>query len=111
MSKLAQQLLDNAISLTAAYVRTKDESILEIIQSLLGAVKEELSTQPGIFPALPALPSRHPDSLLPQVTAYAAPDVNGYPWVGTCTTSTTLSVGSALPMSDHIVINSGPPRD
>jgi hypothetical protein len=107
MSKLAQQLLDNAISLTDVYARTHEEALLDIIKSLLAAVKDELLAQPGIFPslpALPALPSRHPDSLLPQVTAYAVPPVGEYPWVGTCTTSTTLMVEPDSLVAARVVV-------
>lgn len=103
MSKLVQQLIDNAYTLTEAYERTHDASLLAVIKGLLAAAKEELSVQPSIFPALPALPTRHPDSLLPSITAYAAPDVN-WPWSGIGTTSTTLTVGTDATTSDKVLV-------
>jgi hypothetical protein len=110
MSKLVQQLVDNAYTLTEAYIRTHDASLLDVIKGLLSAAKEELAAQPSIFPALPALPVRHPDSLLPQVTAYAAPDVN-FPWSGIGTTSTTITVGTDSTTSDKVVVTYGDPSD
>lgn len=109
MLKVVQQLIRNANLLTDAYLRTKDASLLEIIKSLLSAAEEELAAQPqtvlspSIFPALPELPTRQPDRLFPSITAYAVPDVNG-PWLGTGTTSTTLTVETASTVSDKILV-------
>lgn len=90
MSKLAQQVLRNANELIEVYRRTRDESVLEIIQSLIAVAEEELNVRPVVFPVLPPPPTQPWDGLPPAITVYGVP---GIPWT---------TIGTAV-SSDHVV--------
>lgn len=77
VAKGIQQLLDNAGKLLEVYARTKDESLVAIIQGLLSAAQVELddAVGTGIQISLPAYPSLQEPCrpiLAPTVVMYGA---------------------------------------